>query len=104
MTPPLEEPAPMSSSYDFIRIAHAMIGTAALASFWTAGLARKGSPVHRAAGKAYLGSMAAVIVSGVPMSILIALSGRPIIASYLAYLLIITASGVWQAWRAIVDK
>ena len=92
------------SSYELIRIAHALIGTAALATFWTAGLARKGSPVHRAAGKIYLGSMAAVIVSGVPMTIMIALSGRPIVASFLGYLLVITAASVWQSWRAIADK
>src|SRR5690349_18431140 len=92
------------STYEIVRIAHAVIGTAALASFWTAGLARKGSSVHRMAGKVYLGAMAAVLASGVPMTILIALSGRPIVASFLAYLLIITATSVWQSWRAIVDK
>jgi hypothetical protein len=92
------------STYEIIRIAHAVIGTAALASFWTAGLAKKGRPVHRAAGKVYLATMAAVIASGVPMTIIIALSGRPNVAAFLGYLLVITAAGVWQSWRAVADK
>lgn len=92
------------STYEIVRIVHAVIGTAALASFWTAGFARKGSPVHRSAGKVYLGAMTAVVASGVPMTIMIALSGRTVVASFLAYLLVITASSIWQSWRAIADK
>jgi len=94
----------MSSSYEIVRIAHIATGTLALATFWLAGLARKGSPVHKLAGKVYLATMAAVVVSATPMAAIIALRKNAVLGAFLGYLLVLTATGVWLSWRAIRDK
>jgi hypothetical protein len=92
------------STYDVIRIAHIAVGTLALATFWTSGAARKGSPVHKASGKIYLGCMAAIVATALPMSAIIAASGRIITASFLAYLVVLVATSTWTSWRSIRDK
>ena len=91
-------------SYKYYVMLHVAAGTLALIGFWTAAALRKGSPSHRLVGRAYLLSMVAVIVSGVPLTIQRAIDGHPVTAAFLGYLLLITATGVWTAWRAIRDK
>ncbi len=92
------------SLYSTLTLLHAGLGTVALATFWTAGLARKGSPVHRAAGKLYLLAMAALLALALPMSLIILASGREVAGAFLLYLLLITTTSVWGSWRAIRDK
>lgn len=92
------------STYELIRYAHIGVGTAALAAFWISGIARKGSPLHKASGKVYLATMAAILATAAPMAVIIGLSGRTLMAAFLAYLVVIVATGVWNAWRAIRDK
>ena len=89
-----------------LAIAHAGFGTLALLTFWTAGLARKGSAVHVLAGKAYLLAMVALLVLALPMSLMIMARGGPGVAIglFLLYLLVITITSVWLSWRAIRDK
>ena len=94
----------MSTTYEALRWIHVALGTVALVTFWSAGLARKGSPVHRASGKVYLAAMAVLLLAAVPMTLRIALSGRTVTATFLAYLLLITATACWKAWRAIRDR
>ena len=94
----------MSTTYEALRWIHVALGTVALVTFWSAGLARKGSPVHRASGKVYLAAMAVLLAVAVPMTWRIGLSGRTVTAAFLAYLLLITATATWKAWRAIRDK
>ena len=72
--------------------------------FWTAAALRKGSPRHRLVGRAYLLAMVTVVASGVPLAIQRAVDGHVVTAMFLGYLLLITATGVWTAWRAIRDK
>lgn len=90
--------------YSALALAHAGFGSIALAAFWTAGLARKGSPVHVAAGRAYLLSMATLLALALPMSLAILAAGKPVIGSFLLYLLLITTTSVWLSWRAIRDR
>lgn len=82
---------------------HVGLGTLALLTFWTAGLSRKGSPVHRLAGKAYLLAMAGLVVAAVPLTARIA-SFNPVAGAFLAYLLVITVTAMWMSWRAVRDK
>lgn len=82
---------------------HVGLGTLALATFWTAGLSRKGSPVHRLAGKAYLLAMVGLLAAAVPLTARIA-SFNPVAGAFLAYLLVITATAMWLSWRAVRDK
>jgi len=94
----------MASAYEWIKYLHIAIGCLALIGFWTAGLARKGSPLHRRAGQLFLIAMAGILVTGVPMALHKWQSGQPITAAFLGYLLVITATGVWTSWRAVRDK
>ena len=61
--------------YSLLALAHAGFGTIALLTFWTAGMARKGSPVHVLAGKGYLLAMVALLVLALPMSLMIITRG-----------------------------
>ncbi|HEU0306472.1 MAG TPA: hypothetical protein VFR30_05845 [Lysobacter sp.] len=91
--------------YPLLVAAHAAIGVVALGSFWSAAFLRKGSPMHRRAGQVFLVAMAGIIATGMPMAAYAWLvRDRPVTAAFLAYLLVITATGVWSAWRAIRDK
>ena len=90
--------------YDLVKSAHGLIGTVALITFWLSGLSRKGGALHRASGKIYLSAMAAMLLSGIPMSVAFYIRQHPVAASFLAYLLVITATSVWCSWRAIRDK
>lgn len=82
---------------------HAGLGVLALATFWIAGLARKGSPVHRAAGRIYLPAMAGLLLAALPLAGSV-LAVRPVAGSFLSYLLVITSTSVWCSWRAVKDK
>src|SRR5690606_2582584 len=79
-------------------------GVIALATFWLAAALRKGSPVHRLSGKIYLIAMTAIIATGFPLVIQRLVDDQMVTATFLAYLLVITATGVWVSWRAIRDK
>lgn len=93
------------TAYQTLVAVHAGIGVIALASFWSAALLRKGSPLHRRAGQAFLLAMTGIIATGLPMAAYAWLArDRPVIAAFLAYLVVITATGVWSSWRAIRDK
>lgn len=94
----------MASAYEWIKYLHIAIGCVALIGFWSAGLARKGSPLHRRAGQAFLLAMAGILVTGVPMAWHKWQDGHPVTAAFLGYLLVITATGVWTSWRAVRDK
>jgi len=91
--------------YPMLVAAHATIGAVALASFWSAGFLRKGSPLHRRAGQVFLLAMTGIVVTAAPMALYAWLvRERTVTAAFLAYLLVITATGVWSSWRAIRDK
>lgn len=92
------------NAYAILALLHAGLGTLALATFWIAGLARKGSPVHRGAGKVYLLAMVGLLVLAVPMAVTIVLRGEPVLGSFLLYLLVITTTAVWSSWYAIRRK
>lgn len=82
---------------------HVGLGTLALATFWTAGLSRKGSPTHRLAGKIYLLAMSGLLAAAVPLTALLA-ARNPVAGAFLCYLIVITLTSVWTSWRAVQDK
>ena len=94
----------MTATYSIIVAAHAGTGLLALATFWSSAVLHKGSMLHRRAGQAYLLAMLGIIVTAIPMVGFQYQQGRTVIAAFLAYLVVITATGVWGAWRAIRDK
>jgi hypothetical protein len=82
---------------------HAGLGTLALVTFWTAGMSRKGSPVHRLAGKVYLLAMAGLLLAALPLTAALA-ARNPVAGAFLSYLVVITVTSVWTSWRAVKDK
>jgi uncharacterized membrane protein len=92
------------SWYTSTALLHAAIGCSALLSFWVAGLSKKGSAVHKLAGKIYLLSMTGILISGMPMSLYLLFYKNFVSGAFLTYLLFITATSVWMSWRAIQDK
>ena len=92
------------TAYPMLVATHAAVGVLALLTFWSAAFLRKGSPLHRRAGQGYLLAMVGIIATALPMAAVKYAAGQPVIATFLAYLVVITATGVWGAWRAIRDK
>lgn len=92
------------SVYQVLLSAHGASGVVALITFWIAGLSKKGSPLHRGAGKVYLAAMLGIIATAVPMAAIIAGTGRYATATFLVYLVVITATSMWSGWRAIRRK
>ncbi|KRB07663.1 hypothetical protein [Lysobacter sp. Root690] len=94
----------MESAYAIVKYLHIAIGAAALIGYWTAGLARKGSVLHRRAGQVFLLAMTGIVITAVPMTLYALHRGNANTAAFLGYLIVITATGTWTSWRAIVDK
>lgn len=83
---------------------HLAAGTIALLSYWSAALARKGSPLHIRIGRTYLSAMVAVLLTSAGLAVAFFLRGKPVIGTFLAYLVVITATACWLAWRAIRSR
>jgi len=49
------------TAYQLLVTAHIAAGSVALLTFWTAAIARKGSPLHKGVGKAYLIAMLGIL-------------------------------------------
>lgn len=92
------------TAYQSLVIAHIAAGSIALITFWTAAFARKGSPVHKGAGKAYLLSMLGILATALPMALVFISRGRIGLGVFLAYLVVITGTSVWLSWRSIRMK
>ena len=92
------------TAYDGVVLGHGLIGSVALAAFWTAAIARKGQPVHRAAGQVFLLAMCGIVATSLPIAATIALRGQLVTGAFLGYLVVITVTALWCAWRALRDK
>ncbi len=90
--------------YRYLVIAHIAAGSIALLTFWIAAIARKGSPLHKRVGKYYLLAMIGIVATALPMALVFMARGRFGIGTFLAYLVVITASSMWLSWRAIQLK
>ncbi|MBP7158946.1 MAG: hypothetical protein KBA36_09070 [Thermomonas sp.] len=90
--------------YLAFKLVHIALGCVALVAFWTAGIARKGVPLHVGAGKVYLLAMAGLLAATVPMCWLAWFAGHQKIVVFLLYLLVITCTSTWLSWRAIRDR
>jgi hypothetical protein len=92
------------SAYHFALYCHAGLGVLALASFWTAALARKGSAPHKLAGKAYVLVMAGLLLPAIPLSWRALLHLSTVFGLFLFYLVLITGTALWRAWTAVRRK
>jgi hypothetical protein len=94
----------MDNVYNSLVFLHAVCGLVALIAFWMAAFAKKGSPLHVRVGKIYLLSMLGIVITALPMAAIIASRGKPGIATFLAYLVVITVSSMWVGRQAIRSK
>lgn len=90
--------------YDTLVFVHIGAGALALVTYWGAGAARKGGALHRRIGQAYLLAMVGVLVTAAAMSVAFVQRGMYGIAVFLVYLVAITGTACWQAWRAVRNK
>lgn len=89
------------SPYSSLVIVHALAGTLALISYWTAGFASKGSPLHRRVGRIYLQAMMFILATGFPMALIQLWQGNTVFGLFLLYLLGITSESGWTSLRAV---
>jgi hypothetical protein len=92
------------TTYELVRNAHILAGVIALASFWTAASLRKGSPAHLNVGRTFMIAMTAIAFTGVPLALAAFARGKPIMGTVLLYIVVITVTPTWLAWRAVRDK
>lgn len=92
------------TSYQFTLFAHIAAGSVALLSFWIAAMLRKGSPLHLRVGRVHMVAMLFVLASGVPLAWMLAQRGQLVGALFLYYLVLLTGTGVRNAWQAVRMK
>jgi hypothetical protein len=95
---------PTMKLYELIRWTHVAAGALALLGFWLNAALRKGSPLHRQVGQGYLLVMVTVMATALPIAARAFGNGEPVRGLFLAYLVVITATPTWLAWRAIRDQ
>lgn len=94
----------MDTAYQSLLLVHGLCGLVALITFWIAAFAKKGASLHLRAGKIYMIGMLGIVITAVPMAVIIANRGKPGIATFLAYLVVITLTAMWMGWRAVKRK
>ena len=92
------------TGYQTLVAVHGIAGTIALATYWVAALARKGSPLHRGAGKVFFLAMIGIVVTAALMVPAFVERGMHGIAVFLAYLVVLVVGGLWLGWFAIRRK
>ena len=90
--------------YRTVLLIHIACGVAALLTYWMAALSKKGSPLHKRVGKVYLGAMIGIIVTSVYLAAAFFADGKPVGGTFLAYLVVITATAMRLGWSAIRRK
>jgi hypothetical protein len=86
------------TAYKLTLFTHLALGVAALLSYWVAALAKKGSTPHKLAGKVYLLVMIGLLIPAIPLTVRILQTKSVVFGWFLFYLLLITATVLWQGW------
>lgn len=92
------------SYYAFFKLLHVAFGCVALVTFWVTAALRKGTPLHRRVGGSYLVSMSGILATTPALAYGAFATGRTLTGAFLLYLIVITGTAVWAAWRAIRDR
>jgi hypothetical protein len=87
--------------YALGRTLHVAVGVVTLITFWTAALARKGSPRHRRAGRIYLLSLVGILATASLMLAARLRAGDYAIASFLTFITTFLGTSAWLAWSSI---
>jgi hypothetical protein len=83
---------------------HLSAGTVALFAFWLSAVLRKGSRSHIRVGRLFLIAMSGVLLTAAPLAGFAFSRGLTIVGVFLLYLVVITGTACWTAWRAIRDQ
>ncbi len=87
--------------YALVLIAHAAVGVVALAAYWTAGLASKGRPLHRAAGKLFMATMLFILATSLVFVARMVSKDALANAAFFAYLIVISGSALACGWFSL---
>jgi hypothetical protein len=87
--------------YDIALKSHVALGVLALSAFWTTALLRKGTRLHRRIGGTYSVAMIGVMLTALPLAAGAFAAGFYAKGVFLIYLVLITATAVWIARRAV---
>lgn len=90
--------------FELSRYTHILLGFLALAGFWGAAFARKGSARHRRVGRFYLVVMALLLAVTLVMAVGMVISDQGKRATFNVYITLVTVCSVWMAWRSIEDR
>lgn len=90
--------------YSTILLAHAAVGVAAMLAYWTAGLARKGSPTHRLAGRVFMLAMVFILLTALLFVGRFVLGGKLVQAAFFGYLFVISATALLTGWLPLKLK
>jgi len=83
---------------------HITVGSVALIAFWLTAALRKGAQLHRRVGGTYLIAMVGVTLTALPLAGHAFVTQQPVLGVFFLYLVVITATALWSAWRAIRDR
>jgi len=83
---------------------HVAAGLAALILFWVPALTKKGSAVHRRAGRWYTAAMAFITVTGFVLAAFFLTGERWHAGLFLLFLGVITGTSLWNGWRVLRVK
>ena len=90
--------------YALGRMLHVIVGVVTLITFWTAALAPKGSPRHRAAGQIYLLSLVGILATASLMLVDRLRAGQLDLAAFLFFIAIFLGTSAWLAWASIRSR
>lgn len=83
---------------------HLSFGAVALATFWLNAALPKGTRLHRQIGTVFFLAIGGVIVSALPLMAKAFVTGQTVTGVFLSYLVMLTGTAIWTAWRAIRDR
>jgi hypothetical protein len=90
--------------FETARTVHIALGVLVLASFWSAAAVRKGSHLHRRAGRVFLLTTALLLAVTLVMAAGMAAHSQGKRAMFNVYVSLISITSVWMAWRSIEDR
>lgn len=90
--------------YQVVVAVHGGIGLIALLSYWIAALTRKGSPLHRRAGRWFLLALCGIGLTGLPIAAAFFARGDLPGGVFFSFLLVILFNAGWCGWRAVQLK
>ena len=90
--------------YALVLIAHVAVGTVALAAYWVAGFSKKGSPLHRAAGKVFMLTMLLILATSLVFVARMVGSRTLGNAAFFAYLIVISGTALATGWYSLKFK